>query len=63
MKIKNKKPFDFWNDHSLEFLEMSMKRDYQESVKTCDGYGKNTRDCGDTLEFFLNKRNDVLDII
>lgn len=40
-----------------------MKRDYQESVKHCDGYGKNTRDCGDTIEFFLNKRNDVLDII
>jgi len=24
------KPFDFWNDHSLEFLDMAMKRDFQE---------------------------------
>jgi len=28
------KPLDFWNDHSLEFLEMAMKRDYQETVQS-----------------------------
>lgn len=44
---------DFWNDHSLEFLEMSMKRDYQEILTACDGYGKKTRSCGDTIEFYL----------
>jgi len=57
------KPFDFWNDHSLEFLEMAMKRDFQENVKACDGYGKSIRDCGDTIEFFLIKKNEVLDAI
>ena len=49
----NDKAFDFWNDHSLEFLEMAMKRDFQETVSNPDGYGKATRECGDTIEFFL----------
>lgn len=60
MTQKKDKPFDFWNDHSLEFLEMAMKRDFQESVKTCDGYGKRTRDCGDTIAFFIVRKKDQL---
>ncbi len=53
-KNDNKNEFDFWNDHSLEFLEMAMKRDHQETVTSCDGYGKSIREeCGDTIEFFL----------
>lgn len=50
---KSNKSFDFWNDHSLEFLEMAMKRDYQERVESCDGIGKKTRECGDAVTFFL----------
>ena len=46
-------PFDFWNDHSLVFLEMAMKRDYQERVIQCDGKGEAQRDCGDTICFFI----------
>jgi nitrogen fixation NifU-like protein len=57
------KPFDFWNDHSLEFLEMAMKRDHQESVQAPHGYGKNIRDCGDALEFYLMVKNEELDSI
>ena len=53
MGEKDKKKIDFWNDHSLEFLEMAMKRDYQETVHSSDGYGKASRECGDTIEFFL----------
>lgn len=45
--------FNFWNDHSLEFLEMAMKRDFQERLAQCDGYGKKQRECGDTIEIFL----------
>ncbi len=52
-KIDNDKPLDFWNDHSIEFLEMALKRDYQERVTQCDGFGKKTRSCGDTVEFYL----------
>jgi nitrogen fixation NifU-like protein len=54
---------DFWNDHSLEFLEMAMKRDYQEKVTSCDGYGRKTRECGDTIEFFLKRNGDKLENI
>jgi nitrogen fixation NifU-like protein len=54
---------DFWNHHSLEFLEMAMKRDYQEKVISCDGYGRKTRECGDTIEFFLNRNGDILESI
>lgn len=57
------KKFDFWNDHSLEFLEMAMKRDHQEHVQSCDGYGIKKRDCGDTIEFFLNGKKGILDAI
>ena len=40
-----------------------MSRDFQERVETFDGYGKNTRDCGDTIEFFIIKNKNVLDKI
>ncbi len=63
MNNKNKNPQDFWNDHSLEFLEMAMKRDFQESVKSCDGYGKRIRSCGDTLEFFVMIKDQKLQSI
>lgn len=53
MGENDKKKIDFWNDHSLEFLEMAMKRDFQETVHSSDGYGKAARECGDTIEFFL----------
>lgn len=59
----DKKSFDFWNDHSLEFLEMAMKRDHQERVKDCDGYGSATRGCGDTIEFFLTEKEGLIDAI
>ncbi len=49
--------FDFWNDHSLEFLEMAMNRDYQERIENPDGYGRRTGDCGDTVEFFLHQQD------
>jgi len=55
--------FDFWNDHSLEFLEMAMKRDFQESVQAPDGYGKNVRDCGDVVEFYLMTKERQLSSI
>lgn len=49
--------FDFWNDHSLEFLEMAMSRDYLERVENPDGYGIRTGECGDTVEFFLAEKD------
>lgn len=61
---QQEKEFDFWNDHSLEFLEMAMKRDYQETVADCDGYGKSVRPgCGDTIEFFLMQKDGRIDTV
>ncbi len=57
------KEFDFWNDHSLEFLEMAMKRDFQERIQDPDGYGKKNRECGDTIEFFLLVKDKQLQTI
>ena len=53
MEKPEDKTFDFWNDHSLEFLEMAMKRDFQERVTNCDGSGTAKRECGDTITFYL----------
>lgn len=49
-----KETSDFWQDHSLAFLEMAFRTDRRERLDKPDGYGKKTGDCGDTVEFFLN---------
>ncbi|MBU4053688.1 MAG: iron-sulfur cluster assembly scaffold protein [Proteobacteria bacterium] len=59
----NQKPFDFFNDHSLHFLEMALTSDRMEKLDSPDGYGKNTGDCGDTVEMFLKVGNDRLEKI
>ena len=50
MEAKTK---DFWQDHSIEYLELAFKHEYQERVIHADGYGKRTGECGDTVEFFI----------
>ncbi len=49
--------FNFWQDHSLHYLEMAFRTDRREIVKHPDGYGKRTGDCGDTVEIYLSIRN------
>jgi len=56
----DKKKFDFFNDHSRTYLEMAFKMDHVERLEHPDGYGKNTGDCGDTVEFFLTFKDDRL---
>lgn len=53
MKKQNDSKKDFWNDHSLTFLEMALKREYQERVENSDGFGEKRRSCGDTIRFYL----------
>ncbi len=56
-----KETFDFWQDHSDRFLEMAFSMERCERLTNPDGYGKNTGDCGDTVEFFLTvKDNRIL---
>jgi nitrogen fixation NifU-like protein len=45
---------DFWQDHSLRFLEMAFRTDKRARLTRPDGYGKKKGDCGDTVEFFLS---------
>jgi nitrogen fixation NifU-like protein len=52
---------DFWNKHSDQYLEMAFRTDRCEIITTPDGYGKNTGDCGDTIEMFLTLRNDRIE--
>ena len=44
---------DFWQSHSLVFLEMAFRSDRRERLHQPDGYGRNEGDCGDSVEFFL----------
>lgn len=44
---------DFYNNHSLNFLEMALSSERAEKVQNPDAYGKRTGECGDTVEFFL----------
>jgi len=49
---------DFWQDHSLHYLEMAFRTDKRERLAQPDGHGKKTGDCGDTVEFFLSLEDD-----
>lgn len=48
---------DFWQQHSLRFLEMALRHDKREALANPDGYAKRSRQCGDTVEIFLIIRN------
>ena len=48
-----KSEFDFWQDHSLHYLEMAFRTDKRDIIKNPDGYGKRTGSFGDTAEIFL----------
>jgi nitrogen fixation NifU-like protein len=47
------KKFNFWQDHSLHYLEMAYRTDRREKVENPDGYGKRTGQCGDTVEMYV----------
>ena len=44
---------DFWQKHSLKFLEMAYRADRCERVFSADGQGEKAGDCGDRVGFFL----------
>ena len=57
------KVFDFLRDHSERFIQLALSNNRQETIRNPDGYGKNTGDCGDTVEFFLTIRKDRIEFI
>ena len=52
---------NFFQTHSLKFLEMALRTDRTERIFNPDGYGKRTGDCGDTVEFFLTCRGNIIE--
>ncbi len=54
---QQKEKFDFWQDHSLHYLEMAHRTDKRERIEAPDGYGKRKGQCGDTIEMFLTVRD------
>jgi len=54
------KKFDFWQGHSLQYLEMAFRNDRRERVEHPDGYGKRTGECGDTVEMYLTMGNGCI---
>ncbi len=44
---------DFWQSHSLKYLECAFRSDRHEAVRRADGHGIKCGDCGDTVEFFI----------
>ena len=54
---------DFWQSHSLKYLEMAFRTDRCEILAAPDGYGKKTGDCGDTIEIFLKTRGETIETV
>ncbi|HSO60236.1 MAG TPA: iron-sulfur cluster assembly scaffold protein [Desulfobacterales bacterium] len=55
-----KEPFDFWQDHSVKYLEMALKSDRMEPLENPDGEGRHTGDCGDTVAISLKLQGEVI---
>jgi nitrogen fixation protein NifU and related proteins len=55
-----KEPFDFWQDHSIKFLEMAFKSDRMEPPADPDGEGRHTGACGDTVAIFLKLQGTTI---
>jgi nitrogen fixation NifU-like protein len=48
---------DFWQKHSLQFLEMALSADKRERLAPADAHGQAQGACGDRVDIFLNVQN------
>lgn len=55
--------FDFWQDHSKTYLEMACQTERIGCMQNPDGYGKRKGECGDTIEMFINVRDDYIQAV
>ena len=53
--------FDFWNDHSTEYLGMAYLWERRQKLENPDGVGKKTGDCGDTITMYLQVKDDKVE--
>ena len=49
--------FDFWHDHSLNYLQMAFGYNRHAILQNPDGYGRRTGEWGDTIDMFLGVKN------
>jgi len=54
------KDFDFWQDNSLNYLQMAFGHARRGRLQKPDGYGIRTGECGDTVEMFLDIKSDCI---
>lgn len=53
----DQKVIEFWRHHSVKFIKMANETARHRRIQHPDGYGKRSRECGDTLEIYLMSRN------
>jgi len=58
---EKKKKINFWQDHSLNYLEMAFNAERCEIIENPDGYGKKVGECDDTVEIFLSVKNNIIE--
>ena len=49
---------DILQAYTLKFLEAALRTDRQQSLRHADGHGRKSRDCGDTVGFFIALQED-----
>ncbi len=56
-----KNTFDFWQDHSEQFLVMANLFERRGAMENPDGVGKKTGDCGDTVTIYISVKDGIVD--
>ena len=56
-----KKTFDFWQDHSEQFLLMANLYERTGAMENPDGVGKKTGACGDTVTIYLAVKGGLVE--
>ena len=55
--------FNFWQDHSRNFLDMAFRTDRRGIIGKPDGHSKHTGECGDTVEIFVSIRENRIQAV
>jgi nitrogen fixation NifU-like protein len=64
MNSSGEETFNFWKDHSNQFLEMALDASRRGRLEKAAGYGTKKGECGDTVEFFLEvKHNRITAVV
>jgi len=59
----NKKDLDILKNHSWHYLEMAFRTVKCKALENPDGYGRRKGTCGDTVEMFVQVRNERIQAV